>query len=102
MASYWPTEVETVPLACWSWVVEVISPARYLVSTVVRRAASPGVLTLTAQAIIGVLIYSAFIAVFDVAGLRGIGLDVIRALRSRIAGRALSPESAETKKAGGA
>ena len=80
--------------------VVVFATGAMLLTLLPWRAATPGVLTLAGQATVGVLIYASFIAVFDVAGLRGIGLDVIGALRARIAGRGLSPEPAVTKKAG--
>ena len=81
--------------------VVVVATGVMLLTLLPWRAASPGVLTLAGQAIVGVVIYTAFIAVFDVAGLRGVGLEAIGALRARLARRRLATEpAAVAKKAG--
>ena len=81
--------------------VVVVATGVMLLTLLPWRAASPGVLTLAGQAIVGVVIYTAFIAVFDVAGLRGVGLEAIGALRARLARRRLATEpAADVKKAG--
>ena len=49
------------------------------------RGAAPGALLLVAQVVLGVVVYGAFVAVLDTAGLRGVALDVARSLRARLA-----------------
>ncbi len=46
------------------------------------RRHDPGVVTLLTQAAAGVAIYGGFIALFDIAGLRGILLDFLKTLRA--------------------
>jgi hypothetical protein len=47
------------------------------------RAMPPGVLTLLAQCLGGGLIFGTVVAVFDIAGLRRIGLETLHKLRRR-------------------
>ena len=49
------------------------------------RGATPGAPLLVAQVVLGVVVYGAFVAVLDTAGLRGVALDVARSLRARLA-----------------
>ncbi len=49
------------------------------------RAMPPGILVLLTQVCAGVFIYVAFIAVFDIAGLRGVGFGVAKTLRMKLA-----------------
>lgn len=49
------------------------------------RAAEPGVTILIAQICAGVGIYGVFIALFDIAGLRGVAFGLVRALRAKFA-----------------
>ena len=47
------------------------------------RASEPGVVTLLAETLAGLAIYGVFVALFDIAGLRRVLLDAVRAARAR-------------------
>jgi hypothetical protein len=49
------------------------------------RAAATGVPALVGEVLLGMAIYGAFVAVFDIAGLRGVAGDVAASLRARLA-----------------
>ena len=48
------------------------------------RSIEPGALLLAAQVVLGIAIYGAFVAMFDIAGLRGAALGFVETLRSKV------------------
>ncbi len=61
----------------------ILATATMVAAVLPLRAFEPGPGTLALQAVAGIAIYGAFVAALDIAGLRGVGLGVARALRGR-------------------
>ncbi len=65
--------------------ITVVGCGAMILALLPLRAAEPGILILMTQIIAGLAIYGAFIAAFDIAGLRGVTFGVARSLRAKMA-----------------
>jgi O-antigen/teichoic acid export membrane protein len=63
----------------------IVGAAAMILAVTPLRAAEPGVLTLLAEMSAGILVYGAFVAFFDIAGLRGVAFDTLRKVRAKVA-----------------